>query len=67
MRRATTDVACTEIECFANKNGYCTILVNNNFLGRACPFRKTEEQLVKEQKETEKRLDHLGGNYYYGT
>ncbi len=67
MRRATTDAACAEKECFACKNGYCAILVNNDFSGRACPFRKTEEQLVEERKRTEMRLDHLERNFYYDT
>ena len=27
-------------DCFANTNGYCTCLMNNDFGGRDCPFYK---------------------------
>jgi len=59
--------ACSETECFAYKNGLCAVLVNNNFSGRTCPFRKTEEQLVEERKRAEKRLERLGEDIFYDT
>ena len=35
-------------DCFANTNGYCTCLMNNDFGGRDCPFYKKKAQFESE-------------------
>ena len=60
----STDAPCTENKCFAYKSGYCTSLQCSNFGDRKCPFYKTEDQLIKEKKRCEKRLDRI--HFYRG-
>ncbi|MCM1275502.1 MAG: hypothetical protein NC299_09060 [Lachnospiraceae bacterium] len=60
--RIAVDAPCTEIECFAYKNGYCAILVNTDFSSRVCPFRKTEKQLNKERELAELRSSGVHRN-----
>lgn len=36
-------------DCFANHDGVCCCLSDNNFNGKDCPFYKTEETVRREQ------------------
>ena len=47
---------CAVEECAACEEGHCTILINNDFGTRKCPFFKTKEQAAKEKAYCEKRL-----------
>ena len=53
------DPPCAEIACFACKNSYCTSLRDNDFGKHKCPFFKTENQLHKERKRCQRRLERL--------
>lgn len=53
------DPSCTEIECFAYKSGCCSILRDNDFGKRKCPFYKTSKQRQMEQKRCRERLESL--------
>ncbi len=54
--------ACGEAECFACREGKCCILTDSNFGDRPCPFRKTWDQVVREQKTGLEKLI-LNGRY----
>lgn len=43
-------------DCFANTNGYCTCLMNNDFGGRDCPFYKKRLSLSLDLKIRGTRL-----------
>lgn len=53
--------SCEERTCFANKNGNCIVLINNDFHGKHCPFFKTEERLEKERRECARRKNKRSG------
>lgn len=38
-------------KCFAFHEGLCRILIDTNFNGKDCPFRKTNEQVEQERKD----------------
>ena len=61
----TMDPPCTEIECFAYKNGCCAILTDNNFGERKCPFYQTKEQRERDQRRIEERLKSLERGDFY--
>lgn len=46
---------CEKTGCFANKKKECTILENNDFGKRECPFFKSNAQMERE-KLIEKKL-----------
>ena len=43
-------------DCFANADGYCICLTNNDFGGRRCSFYKTKTKAATERKKVEKQL-----------
>lgn len=47
-------------DCFANTNGYCTCLMNNDFGGRECPFYKKKAQFESELENTRYTLTKKG-------
>lgn len=47
---------CNVTECFGHDEGRCVVLVDNNFNGRPCPFRKTKEQVEAEKEYCQNRL-----------
>lgn len=47
---------CHFCSCFANKREHCTLLEDNDFGGRVCPFYKTKELVENERQDS---LDHL--------
>lgn len=57
-------VACREFcdGCFANKNGFCRILIDNNFGERKCPFYKTKWQISQEEKKAAEKFLGEEGN-----
>ena len=57
QKRTVKDLpTCVAGECFACEEGQCTVLVDNNFGTRKCPFFKTKEQVANEEEAYEKRL-----------
>ena len=36
-------------DCFANKNGKCVSLTDNDFGGKSCPFFKSNDEISLEQ------------------
>lgn len=52
---------CDRKSCFANEpssyNGayVCTVLTDNDFHGKPCPFYKTWDQFAKEREDDERR------------
>lgn len=42
-------VACSRKDCFANREGCCSVLSNNDFGKRPCPFYKTKEEFLRGQ------------------
>ena len=48
-------------DCFANADGYCICLTNNDFGGRRCSFYKTKTKAATERKKVEKQLKYLSG------
>ncbi len=47
-------------DCFANADGYCICLTNNDFGGRRCSFYKTKTKAATERKKVEKQLKRKG-------
>lgn len=47
---------CNVTECFGCDEGRCTVLIDNKFEGKKCPFFKTREQVAEEKAYCEKRL-----------
>lgn len=47
-------------DCFANADGYCICLTNNDFGGRRCLFYKTKTKAATERKKVEKQLKRKG-------
>lgn len=47
---------CHFCSCFANERGHCTLLQDNDFGDRLCPFYKTGEFVKNERQNS---LDHL--------
>ena len=47
-------------DCFANADGYCICLTNNDFGGRRCLFYKTKTKAAAERKKVEKQLKRKG-------
>ena len=60
MPKAKDFPACAEAECAACEQGYCTVLIDNDFGTRKCPFFKTREQAAKDKAYREKRLADIG-------
>ena len=56
MKRNKGFINCGEKECFANKDGKCLALYDNDFHGKPCPFFKTELQIKEEEVYCLKRL-----------
>ena len=50
---------CYEDGCFACEKGHCTVLTNNNFGKRPCPFFKTMKQVKKEKDYCKERLEDI--------
>ena len=53
MPKKTTEVDppyCKRADCFANREGRCYCLVDNDFGERPCPFFKTPERLDRERR-----------------
>ncbi|MGM9938071.1 MAG: hypothetical protein ACI38A_12065 [Candidatus Ornithomonoglobus sp.] len=49
----TSRVRCTKYkDCFANVDGKCICLTDNNFKDNKCPFYKRKTQLAVEKKHT---------------
>ena len=54
-------IPCSEHkDCFANTNGYCTCLMNNDFGGRDCPFYKNKSKAEAEREQTRYTLMKKG-------
>ena len=54
-------IQCSEHkDCFANTNGYCTCLMNNDFGGRDCPFYKDKSKAEAEREQTRYTLTKKG-------
>ena len=58
MRRGEIDMVIKILcsghkDCFANTNGYCTCLMNNDFGGRDCPFYKKKAQFESGLENTD--------------
>lgn len=49
------------VNCFANNNGHCEILIEKLCAVRPCPFFKTQETLNAEHIATRTRLYKLYG------
>lgn len=61
---------CVKRDCHGNNNGYCQPLGDTMFeFGRECPFYKTVDQYIADQKRTirklteEERYDLVVDNY----
>ena len=52
MRDYSNNPACKERNCFACRNGECTILQSNDFGSGKCVFYKTKEQRDREERES---------------
>lgn len=50
---------CNVTECFGHAEGHCVVLVDNNFNGKRCPFRKTKEQVEAEKEYCQNRLAEI--------
>ncbi len=50
---------CDNQICFGCSNGECTILRNNNFGRKPCPFFKTKAQLAEEKKKRFERENRI--------
>lgn len=48
MKKEKHDPVCDRTDCAACMNRHCTILVDNNFGDRECPFFKTWDQNEEE-------------------
>ena len=42
--------ACDIARCFANENGKCELLTDNDFGERECPFFKTKARAAREKE-----------------
>lgn len=49
-------------DCFANRDGACACLKNNDFGRRDCPFYKTADAVKKEQGGSKRKGDAVYGN-----
>lgn len=49
-------------DCFANRDGACACLKNNDFGRRDCPFYKTADAVKKEQGGSRQKGDAAYGN-----
>lgn len=58
MAKRTDLPKCKQGQCFANTFGSCAIL-NSSDWPKDCPFFKTQEQMLREQEITEKRIESL--------
>ena len=47
-------------DCFANKDGVCVCLRDNDFHGKGCPFFKTTAQCDADRQKSYKRLVSIG-------
>lgn len=45
---------CAESDCFGNQNGWCRVLTSAT-VEQPCPFKKTQEQLIAENKKNRRR------------
>lgn len=53
----TSRVRCSmHKDCFANVDGKCICLTDNNFKNNKCSFYKRKTQLAAEQRQIKKRL-----------
>jgi Fe-S-cluster containining protein len=53
------------MDCFANKDGRCVSLKDNNFGGRDCPFYKSNKEVSRDEIEASCRAyaeSHGGEN-----
>lgn len=46
-------------DCFANEDGACNCLTDNNFKGRDCPFYKTKQPVKERLRNYLKREDYF--------
>lgn len=56
MRRSKELIDCNRTDCFTNRKGKCSLLYDNDFHGKPCPFFKTELQIKEEEVYCLKRL-----------
>ena len=47
-------------DCFANKDGVCVCLGDNDFHGKVCPFFKTTAQCDEDRQKSYERLVSIG-------
>ena len=50
-------------DCFANRNGLCTVLTDTDFQGKDCPFHKTSAQAQEGRRSAYFRLITTGQEY----
>lgn len=50
---------CEKSKCFGFFGGHCSILCDNNFRNRSCPFFKTTEQKRQQEMESKERIKLL--------
>ena len=59
MKEIDNSQVCQVVECFACHESRCTVLIDNNFGGRRCPFFKTKEQVEGEDRHYNERLANI--------
>lgn len=49
------EVRCKRLDCRGNIRGECTVLTDNNFGDRECPFFKTRKEFEEQEKYFEEK------------
>lgn len=52
---------CDKVECFGHDEGFCMVLIRNDF-AKECPFFKTKEQVAREREYCQMRMAELRVN-----
>ena len=61
MRKNKERPTCDKVDCAGCENGYCNVLVDNNFWDGKCVFFKTKEQAEEEKMRRLYRLMKITG------
>ena len=55
MNNGYVEVRCKRLDCRGNIRGECTVLTDNNFGDRECPFFKTRKEFDEQEKHFEEK------------